>query len=76
MNRGAQCSPLIPKIMKYIIYFKSREKMSDKSTWAKEPMPKDATLNEIRHATKYGKCEGFAIVDSEINKVCTMEWIK
>lgn len=59
--------------MKYIIYFKSREKMSDKSTWAKEVVPEDATIAEIRLATKLGGCEGFAIVSGD--KVEKMEWI-
>lgn len=62
--------------MKYIIYFKSRKNMCDKSTWAKEVMPEDATLNEIRMATKFGGCEGFAIVDRDMKQIYKMEWVK
>lgn len=62
--------------MKYIIYFKSRKDMRDTSTWAKEIMPKDATIDEIREATKLGGCEGFAIADRNIKRIFVMEWIR
>lgn len=60
--------------MSYIIYFKSRANMSDKSTWRKEPLPHDATIREIAMATKLGGCEGFAIVRD--NEIITFKWLQ
>lgn len=60
--------------MSYIIYFKSRANMSDKSTWRKELLPDDATIREIAMAANLGGCEGFAIVRN--NEVLTIKWLK
>lgn len=59
--------------MSYIIYFKSRSNMSDKSTWRKELLPDDTTIREVAMATKLGGCEGFAIVRNK--ELITFKWL-
>ena len=55
-----------------VFYFKSRANYRDTSTWAKELMPSDATIDEARQAAKMFKNEGFAIVRN--GKAIHMEW--
>jgi hypothetical protein len=57
----------------FILYFRKRADFNDTKTWAKEILPSDFTIEEVRKATYYAGCEGFAIVRN--NKIETMEWL-
>lgn len=50
--------------MKHVIYFKSRKNLQDTSTWSKELLPSDYTINEIRQVCKIVGFEGYAIVEN------------
>jgi hypothetical protein len=58
----------------YAIYFHSRKRMADTSTWGKEKMPSDYTEQEVAEAARIAGCEGYAIVEN--NQVKTMKWFK
>ena len=58
----------------YAIYFHSRKRMADTSTWGKEKMPSDYTEQEVAEAARIAGCEGYAIVKD--NQVKTMKWFK
>lgn len=56
----------------YAIYFHSRKRMADTSTWGKEKMPSDYTEQEVATAARLAGCEGYAIVKD--NQVKSMKW--
>ena len=56
----------------YAIYFHSRKRMADTSTWGKEKMPSDYTEQEVAEAARIAGCEGYAIVEN--NQVKSMKW--
>lgn len=56
----------------YAIYFHSRKRMADTSTWGKEKMPSDYTEHEVAQAAHLAGCEGYAIVKD--NQIKSMKW--
>lgn len=56
----------------YAIYFHSRKRMADTSTWGKEKMPSDYTEQEVATAARIAGCEGYAIVKD--NQIKSMKW--
>lgn len=56
----------------YAIYFHSRKRMADTSTWGKEKMPSDYTEQEVATAARLAGCEGYAIVKDNVIK--SMKW--
>lgn len=56
----------------YAIYFRSRKRMADTSTWSKEKMPSDYTEQEVAMAARLAGCEGYAIIKD--NQTKSLRW--
>lgn len=67
---------MIRPIVGYIIYFKSRANYKDTSTWAKEALYDEFSMDEIRQVCKIVGLDGFGLTNANGTKIVHLEWLK